>query len=135
MKANRRALANALREQAKAWPIQLAPVPEAEWPRREGKERPIALWRSRHYLAAVYEEKWIGDTEIRRLSVNRVTLGRDGRWEQFIPWDDLQLCKHETGHGDWYGIEIYPRDRDLVNVANMRHLWLLSEPLAIGWFG
>jgi hypothetical protein len=31
-------------------------------------------------------------------------------------------------------VEIYPRDRDIVNIANMRHLWVMAEPLALGWF-
>jgi hypothetical protein len=116
-------------------PSPLVEVPESEWPPpRPGKGRPQAVWRSERYLALLYGAPPFGGIEVRRLTVNRVTLGHDGRWEQNIPWDDLQRCKRETGHGDWYGLELYPRDRDLVNVANMRHLWLLSEPLAIGWF-
>ena len=42
--------------------------------------------------------------------------------------------KREIGFGDWYALEIFPRDGDIVNVANMRHLWMLATPLSIGWF-
>lgn len=30
-------------------------------------------------------------------------------------------------------VEIYPAERDIVNVANMRHLWVLPERLPFGW--
>ncbi len=133
-RVERRALARAMRKRAEGWPEHLAPVPEKEWPPRRTVEYPTALWRSRHYLAALYEATPLDGVEVRRLSVNRVTVSTRGGWEQNIPWDDLQRCKRETGHGDWYGVEIYPRDRDVVNVANMRHLWLLAAPLGLGWF-
>lgn len=130
----RRALARETRQQSKAWPERLVAVPKSEWPRPVVGSLPDAVWRSRHYLALQYPAPSVGFVEVRRLTVNRVTVGNDGHWDQNIPWEDLQRCKRETGHGDWYGIEVYPRERDIVNVANMRHLWLLSEPLAIGWF-
>lgn len=133
--ADRSALMSHLRKRGETWPPHLVEVPESEWPRPGlGREYPRALWRSRYYLAALYAVPAFMGVEVRRLTVNRVTLGRDGRWDAGIPWEDLQLCKRETGHGDWYGVEIYPRDRDIVDVANMRHLWLLAEPLGIGWF-
>lgn len=126
-----------MRKQAEAWPLHLVEIPESEWPPRSSQrpERPKAVWRSRRYLAVVYAAPPVNAVELRRLSVNRTTIGNDGHWGQDIPWEDLQRCKRETGHGDWYGVEIYPRERDMVNVANMRHIWLLAEPLGIGWFG
>lgn len=129
-------MASQMRKQAAAWPERLAAVPAAEWPpvRPQRPVRPLELWRSRHYLAQVFGERWLGDIEVRRMSVNRVTVGADAHWEENIPWEDLMRCKREAGYGDWYGVEVYPRDRDIVNMANMRHLWLLREPLAIGWF-
>lgn len=36
--------------------------------------------------------------------------------------DDLALLR-----------QIYPDDDNIVNVANMRHLWLLPEPPAFMW--
>lgn len=129
------ARAREARKQATAWPAHLVRYPESAWPRpRPGVERPLAIWRSRHYLAMFYPAPAFGGVEVRRLTINRTTLRTDGHWDENIPWDDLQRCKRETGHGDWYAVEVYPRDRDLVAVANMRHLWLLAEPLPIGWF-
>lgn len=135
-RAERRVLANDMRKQALAWPEHLADVPESEWPphRDDRVPRPVRVWRSRHYVVQQYAVPPLGVVEVRQLTVNRVTIRGDGHWDQDIPWDDLQRCKRETGHGDWYGVEVYPRERDIVHVANMRHLWLLSEPLGIGWF-
>lgn len=131
----RRAAARFLEEAAKAWPEHLVPVPESEWPPpRPEWERPLGIWRSLEFLAMLYAEPSHGGIELRRLTVNRAAVAADGHWVAEIAWDDLQRCKRETGHGDWYGVEVYPRERDKVHVANMRHLWLLAEPLPIGWF-
>jgi hypothetical protein len=131
---DRRALGSEMRKQRAAWPKELEPMPESEWPPLRTPLYPVAVWRSRSFLVLRYDEPRFNGAEMRRLTVNRVTIGSDGHWQADISWDDLQRCKRETGHGDWYGVEIYPRERDLVHVANMRHLWLLSAPLAIGWF-
>lgn len=130
----RRLVAKAMREQAKAWPEELAPIPREEWPAQRGGSHPVAVWRSRQYLVQVFEERSVGFLDVLRLSVNRTTRATAGGWEQNIPWEDLQRLKREAGYGDHYAIEVYPRDRDVVNVANMRHLWVLSAPLGIGWF-
>lgn len=50
-----------------------------------------------------------------------------------ITWDQLQTIKSELGFGDWYAVEVYPANADLVNDANMRHLWMLETRLSIGW--
>lgn len=135
-RTERRAARSDLSKRATAWPEHLVEVPESEWPERKAfyTEWPTALWRSRHYLVQVFEAPAMDGVEAKRLSVNRTTLGTAGRWQDGISWEDLMGCKRATGHGDWYGVEVYPRDRDIVNVANMRHLWLFAEPLAIGWF-
>lgn len=138
-RAERRAAASEMRRNAQAWPAHLVEVPKDEWPAPGGRsadsaEYPVALWRSRQFLASLFAVPGRSLGEARRLTVNRVTIRPDGHWEQDISWDDLQRCKRETGHGDWYGVEIYPRDRDIVQVANMRHIWMLATPLPLGWF-
>jgi hypothetical protein len=132
-RVERRAAVRDLRQRSKLWSEKLVEVPREQWPGRPGLTVPVKLWKSRHYLAQLHEETWLGNTEVLRLSVNRVARAAGG-WGENIPWQELMRCKREAGYADWYAIEIYPRDRDIVNVANMRHLWLLSEPLAIGWF-
>lgn len=40
-------------------------------------------------------------------------------------WSDLQRIKAENGYGDRTGVEVYPADSELVDVANMYHIWIL----------
>lgn len=91
---------------------------------------PIQAWRSSRFVACLYVEP---DKTARRLSICRARLDDTGRYEADITWDDIQQIKSECGFGDLDAVEVYPRDADVVNVANMRHLWLLPEPSALVW--
>lgn len=132
----RRAAASYARRESVKRPVKLTEIPPDLWPSgyRTDARAPTKAYASREFLAQLYD---VGAREGRttmRLSICRVTLKDDGRWEENISWDELMRVKRECGFGDRYAIEIYPEDREIVNVANMRHLWLLATPLTIGWF-
>lgn len=112
-----------------AWRISptLIAVPRDDWPATE--HPPIAVWCSRSFLVQVYDE----GNGIIRLSVNRTAAHHLTGWAQNITWDDLQKVKRQIGMGDRWAVEVYPADADVVNVANMRHLWVLPEAPAYGW--
>lgn len=117
------------RENAKM-PEELVYRPREEWPSPD-KWPPglVEVWQSRSFLVQIYEPK-DGAT---RLSVCRTSLGTDStRWKDGITWDDLQRLKRECGRGNLWAVEIFPADRAIVNVANMRHLWLIPAP-AFAW--
>lgn len=102
----------------------LRAVPKADWPDAFAifARAPTAVWRSREFLVQVFEHE--GTT---RLSVCRTVL--DGaHWKDGISWEQLQNLKYECGFGDKCAIELFPPDRDVVNVANMRHLWIVDAP-------
>ena len=69
-----------------------------------------------------------------RLSVNRTAI-EGPRWKEGVSWDELQAIKRQCGYGDHDAVEVFPRDVDVVNVANMRHLWILdpAQPLPFAW--
>lgn len=93
------------------------------------KLRPFEVWRSRDFLAQLYEER----SGFVRVSVNR-THQPDGQdWAEGISWDDLQRVKREIGRADAWAVEVYPADAEVVNEANMRHLWLLGEAPPFAW--
>lgn len=73
------------------------------------------------------------DGGVIRLTVNRVEVKQDGEYQDGITWDELQFIKQACGYGDRQAVEIYPPDADVVYVSNMRHLWILNEPLNVGW--
>ena len=61
--------------------------------------------------------------------------GADG-----IPWDDLQHIKNDVLGADVAAVEIYPPQGDLINEANMRHLWTVptgflggDDGIGFGW--
>lgn len=114
-------------------------VPESRWPASppgQNHLRPLMVWRDADFLAILYP---VPDFPVmKRLTVVRaVGLSVDGRgrvvYRDGITWDDLQGVKRACGFDDVWAVEIYPDGKELVDVANMRHLWLLSEPPAFAW--
>jgi hypothetical protein len=128
----RRSMVVYANEEAKKRPVKLTEIPRGLWPMSQTKQTHV--WHSRKFLVQMFDETPFQGIDTRRISVCRVTLQNDGAWEEGLSWEDLMQVKREIGFGDWYAVEIYPRDIDIVNVANMRHLWLLGAPLSIGWF-
>lgn len=104
----------------------MKPIPKWKWPENNDRKR-IEVWLSEKYLVQVFD-----DGHSTRMTVNRVTV-TSGKWDENITWDELQEIKGQIGRGNKYAIEVYPRDCDVVNVANMRHLWILKKMLPIGW--
>lgn len=107
-------------------PRTLQPVPRSQWP--EHQRQPKEVWRSRDFLVQIYEEP----NGIERMSISRTSLHGE-RWMDGITWDDLMGLKRQAGRGDRDALEVYPADKDVINVANMRHLWLPPEPVAFAW--
>ncbi len=89
---------------------------------------PIEVWRSREFLVQIFSENgW------RRMTVNRTHMPNGKDWAEGISWDELQGLKAECGRGESWAVEIYPAEGDIINDANMRHLWLLAGPPPFGW--
>lgn len=108
-------------------PTFLREVPREQWPTMAAP--PLRVLRSRDFLVQEYAATPPASV---RLSVCRTTLSGD-RWQDGITWDDLQRLKRECGYGNADAIEIFPSDTDIVNVANMRHLWVMLEPVVCAW--
>lgn len=108
-------------------PIALTQIPASAWPERV-PNGVIEVWRSRDYLVQIYAER----NDVIRLSISRTSMDGE-RWKDGIAWEDLQRLKSECGYGKYDAVEVFPADRDVVNVANMRHLWVLPEHLGFAW--
>jgi hypothetical protein len=89
------------------------------------------VWRSRNFLVQEYDLQAKYPALV-RLSICRTSISGD-RWRDGISWDDLQRLKNECGYGGLDAVEIFPADNDVVNVANMRHLWVMAEPVRFAW--
>lgn len=116
-----------LREQNKMYGPRLEDIPEKLWPNEF--IMPIAVFRSCNFLVQIYKEMH----GVLRLSVTRSVLLRDGSFKDGITWDEMQEIKSQCGYGDKFAVEVYPADDEVVNVANMRHIFILKEAPAVAW--
>ena len=114
------------RESAR-WPAALKEIPRSEWPNLDGPQ--LRVLRSREYLVQEFD----GDGPVLvRLSINITSI--DGaRWADGISWEDLQRLKAEAGYPMHDAVEVFPSVMDVVNVANMRHLWVMRDKLPFAW--
>lgn len=126
----RRAAKQVLAAENKKWPEHLVPWDPEDWP-TSGPPGIVRVFRSRQFLV---QEFTATAPAIARLSVNRTAIA-GVRWVEGVTWDELQAIKAQCGYGDHDAVEVYPRDVDVVNVANMRHLWILdpAQPLPFAW--
>lgn len=106
--------------------IKLQPEEYAHIKNPDGLEQ---VWKDDNFLVQIFEKK-DGAT---RLSINRIQLADNNHWVDGISWDELQLIKKQVGFGNFDAIEIYPKEKDVVNVANIRHLWVLDKPCQYAW--
>lgn len=84
----------------------------------------IAGYRSKNFIAQIYSEK-----NAVRISVVRTKLKDDGGFEEKITWEELMWIKDKLGYGNYDAVEILPKNSDVVNVANMRHIWIPDQNL------
>jgi len=101
-----------------------------DYPKHHPKP-PMRCWASRKYLVQLYDETQ-KEAGMYRLSINRSTITTTKQWSDKITWDELMSIKSEIGFGYWWAFEVYPAESSVVNVANMRHLWMFEHiPLNI----
>lgn len=113
------------------FPAELRELARSEWPNSMNAikaDPPMKAWRSRSFVALLF-----GEGQHRRLSVFRTKLNDRGQYEDAITWDELNALKREAGFGDCWMVELFPPDSEIVNVANMRHLWLIPGKPDFGW--
>lgn len=107
-------------------------IPEEQWPegsKAAGGDRPIAAFRNARFFVQVCRE----ENGAVRISVNRTQIDETYNFVGGITWDELFIIKNEIGYADKDCIEIYPAESKLVNVANIRHLFILETPHPLNW--
>lgn len=127
-RSQRRVAQKHMRKESATYPAHLVEIPRSEWPQGSSATH-LQVWRSRDYLVQVYSAP---EGCVCRLSINRTTLTGNG-WSEDISWTELQRLKGECGFGQHDAVEVYPSDKDVVNVANMRYLWIMADPLTFAW--
>lgn len=79
---------------------------------------PLKALEDDTFYAAVFQ-----DAEAIRIDIVRKDM-HDG-----ITWDELQKIKHGCGYGEKDAVEFYPRDADIFNTGNVRHLFVFDSKL------
>lgn len=115
-----------LRQECATWPDTLTNVPYEKWPEgyRSMRVVPYAVMRSKTFLVQIFNER----TGLVRMSINRTSINNQGEYLDGIVWDELQELKRQAGFSDCDAVEVFPPNKDLVNVANIRHLWIFTGP-------
>lgn len=98
-----------------------------EWADRSAmmKHHPLEqLRRGRAFINNAYsvqitDEKADGIGVVQHLWIRRHDNGVE------FPWQDLQRIKNELVGTRYAAVEVFPRECDLVDVANMRHLYVM----------
>lgn len=108
---------NELAKANRQWPSYLV---EMDVPLGDGKR--FKAMRSDDFLVQFFDE----GKGIVRLSINRTYVDMNGEWLANISWDELQSLKAQAGYGDKVAVEVFPSDDSIVNVSNMRHLWVFA---------
>jgi hypothetical protein len=120
-----------LRAESAKYTRAFVEIPRETWPdmTRGVTVAPTRAWRSRDFLAQLYHEPSGGV----RLTISTTEMLPSGEWREGLTWDVLQAIKREVGFGDRWAVEVFPPEAEVVNVANMRHLWLLDAAPTYGW--
>jgi hypothetical protein len=108
-------------------PNTLQEIPRWRWPNPDAPQ--LRVLRSRGFLV---QEFAATAPAVVRLSIARTEVNGD-RWKDGISWEELQRIKHECGYANSDAVEVYPADIDVVNVANMRHLWIMADAVPFAW--
>ena len=117
-----------LKAQNSLQPNELEKVPKGLWPSQP--ENLQEVWRSREFLVMIFDS---GDeSAVERMSIIRTVIEGNG-WKDMITWDEIQKLKGECGRGPKWAVEVFPADGEVVNVANMRHLWIVPECPGFAW--
>jgi len=81
-------------------------------------ESTATVWRGSGFLVGLFAFQGIY-----RLSVERT----EGDKYRLMSWEELQEIKRACGFGDIEAVEVYPRDSDIMNTGNIRHLYLMDH--------
>lgn len=103
-------------------------IHHSSFPPERNRKHPHHVYQSSQYLVQIFIES----ETLTRITVNSVNR-RGNNWQDGITFDELQAIKSAVGYGDKCAVEVYPEDSELINDANMRHLWVLNERPDFAW--
>ena len=103
--------------------LKLPPGQLEELDLSEFHDKPRGLeraWKNNRISVQLYRDP--------RCAYWRLSVARHDASGPEFTWDQLQRVKNQCLGEGIVAVEIYPAAGDVVNVANMRHLWILHDP-------
>lgn len=79
-------------------------------------EPALGAWTSEDFIAGVF----------RQAGVWRLSVARADGSDNPLSWEELMQVKRDCGFGDQDALEVYPRDDDVFNSGNIRHLYFVG---------
>lgn len=125
----RRALEKVKRQLIASYPDTLEIVPENDpnLPYSSHPQDIEHIYRSKKYTVILWKQG-IDHTLLlgQKFSISRNEWdSKDRRYKDGLTWDEIMDIKREMGFGERTAIEYYPADSEVVNLANMRHIFLI----------
>ena len=121
----RRALEKAKRQLIATYPEQLTRVAEDDpnMPYTSHAQDLDCVWRNKKYTVMVWNVP-----AGKKLTISRNTWdSHTRRYHDGITWDEIMEIKRACGFGEQNAIEFFPPDSEVVNIANVRHIWILPS--------
>lgn len=121
----RRALEKAQRAYIATLPEKLTRMDDNDpmMPYSSHPEDRIGVWRNKKFSVILWK---VPAGEKMTISRNEWD-SKTRRYEDGITWDEIQEIKRELGYGERTGVEFFPPDSELINIANVRHIWFLPD--------
>ena len=120
----RRALEKAHKLLIQTYPDTLEPVPEnsPDVPYSSHPEDIKTIFRSKKFTVIQYKPNRLDGKQ--RFSITRNEWSsKERRYVGDITWDEIMEIKRQIGLGDVECWEYYPKDSEVINEANMRHIF------------
>lgn len=90
-------------------------------------EKLAEVWASNKFVVLVFEYKtstnFSGRLHIHRAEMDIVQK----RWVGDISWDELQEIKMQCGFGERKAVEFFPKQSELKDTNNVRHLFITKD--------
>lgn len=105
---------------------------EPSTPHRDGKPIDIGdeeQWANDEYV--VHVRHLVSDNPDAPNAIH-LSIRRQDR-EPCRDWRDFQRIKNQLCGPEWEAVEIYPRESELIDMANQYHLWCFPFSLGIGF--
>lgn len=124
-RAQRRALEKVKRQLIATYPDELTIVPENDpnMPYTSHPQDLDSVWRNKKYTVMVWNVP----------AGKKITISRNEwdshtcRYKDGITWDEIMEIKRGVGFGNQNAVEFYPPDNEVINIANVRHIWILPD--------